>query len=130
MANFLRKTVRLEYSSNSDYSSPIKDVTLTQEETTPTWMVSYERLTADTSGITIELDNQPADADECIVVNHDTTNFLTFTWRNTVNGTTESIYVEPGAIRDVGEVLSVGDLLVTADTADVEFSVYLLGPAS
>ena len=132
MANFVRITTRIEYSENSDYSSPIHDETLVQEDTTPTYCELKKRVQVGTGGLTIDMGNMTADADDVIIHNHSSTaaEIVQVDFENDVNAGVESVDVEPGKTRMIGLAEKASDLVLTSDSGTPEVTVIFLGPAS
>jgi hypothetical protein len=129
---YTRVTTKIEYSDNSDYSSPETDTTLTQTSSSHAWCEVHMRLKVGTGSLTLDLANLPADVDECIIQNHSSTaaEIVRVDFANTINGGVESLYVEAGTIRSIGEVLKANDLVLDSLSGTVQVTVILLGPAS
>ncbi len=127
---YVRKTVIIEASRNSDYSSPINgaDGSKYVEEYKPHEFEKREVLAVTSAGTTIDL-GMYTTIEDIVIYNHDDTNFVTATFRTNANGANNNIVeVEFGRSVNLGRRVTVAnDLVLIADTADCECTVEIYG---
>lgn len=127
---YARITTRLELSRNSDYSDPIE--AYEHEDTfTPTRHAARVEFLALTTGSTIDLSAFGA-ITQVVAHNRDSANYVDVKFRNTPGGVVDYMYVriQAGGIVMLGSALTIADdILFTANTADCEVCLTILGTA-
>lgn len=125
MSDYAKIVTQITYSANSDYSSPEMTETFTQE-TEPSFF-DKKKVQVATGGTTVDLGHFNSVAD-CIIHNNDESNYVDITFYDSANSpTVNTVRVEAGQTRSLGEITVANDLVLTADTAACYVEIVIFG---
>jgi len=126
---YMKQIHNIVVSENSDYSDPFIDTRQLPDTTLTLSTTGYAELrlvrAEITTGTTIEIDKYDT-LDKMLIVNTDSTNEVDATWTDgDANANTQVI--EAGACLDVNDVVGTTNPTLTAQSADVDCWVLLVG---
>ena len=136
LEHYIRASLKIEGSTAtalSDLDIGLSGVPEWKHKMTASHFYGPRHVLVTTGGKTIEL-GQFTTVKDVLVVNMDPTNFLDATFRNTANGANDNIVRVEAAYdtshptwRFLGAMTPANDLVLAADTADVNAWIYVFG---